>query len=336
MKQLGLPKHVLCRLRPTPDKALTALLPAVGLLWLSERYRWFAFNEHKNWTVLIAIAVVLGAIVLLLLWLGVSLLLRRRFQFGIRSLLVLTAAVAVVGSWFTVRMQQARMQKTVVELADQAYYGFQLDNARAVPVCLPVELHPDQPGPAWIRNLVGVEFLADLERVRYRHADDSKLARLRGLVNIKELELQGTQVTDAGLIYLEGLTNLQLLALDATEVTDDGLTHIRGLTSLQRLSLGDTQITNAGLEHLEGLTNITHLGLDYTNVSAAGLPHLRGLANLCWLDLFGTKITDTALMHLKGLTSLRWIDLLGTQVTPAGVRDLRRALPDCQICGPFE
>jgi hypothetical protein len=34
------------RFHLTPDR-LVLILPAVeGLLWLSERFRWFAFNEH--------------------------------------------------------------------------------------------------------------------------------------------------------------------------------------------------------------------------------------------------------------------------------------------------
>ncbi|NQU21037.1 MAG: hypothetical protein HQ567_07110, partial [Candidatus Nealsonbacteria bacterium] len=51
--------------RLTPDRLLLALLPILGLLFLSEPYRWFAFNEHKNWTVLIAVAVVCVVVVLL-------------------------------------------------------------------------------------------------------------------------------------------------------------------------------------------------------------------------------------------------------------------------------
>ncbi len=40
---------------------------------------------------------------------------RWRFQFGIRSLLVLTAAVAVACSWLAVNLQRAKKQKAAVE-----------------------------------------------------------------------------------------------------------------------------------------------------------------------------------------------------------------------------
>ena len=66
-----------------------------GLLWLSERLPWFPFNHHKGWTVLIAVAVVGGAMLVMLLWFIASLLFQWRFQFSIWSLLVLTVAVAV-------------------------------------------------------------------------------------------------------------------------------------------------------------------------------------------------------------------------------------------------
>ena len=41
---------------PTPGRLLAVLLAVEALLWLSERFRWFAFNQHKGSTVLIAVA----------------------------------------------------------------------------------------------------------------------------------------------------------------------------------------------------------------------------------------------------------------------------------------
>ncbi len=82
--------------RLTPDRFVIGLLVVEGLLWLSERFQWFSFNEHKGWTVLIGVAVVGAAFLLMLLWFIASLLFRWRFQFSIRSLLVLTIADAGV------------------------------------------------------------------------------------------------------------------------------------------------------------------------------------------------------------------------------------------------
>ena len=251
---------------PTPDKFLIALLPAVGFLFLSERFRWFAFNEHKNWTVLIAVAVICVAVVLLLLWFGVSLVLRRRFQFSIRSLLVLVAVVAVVCSWFSVEMQQARRQKEAVEGADLASYGHELDGYG-----YGLSGTPEPPEPPWLRNLVGEDFLSNVGVLGYRMATDANLERLKGLTSLQLLLLESTEVTDAGLVHLKGLTNLQMLRLKSTQVTDAGIVHLKGLTNLKNLHLSNTRVTDVGLRHLEALAILQSLYLANTKVSHSRL-----------------------------------------------------------------
>jgi len=37
------------------------------------------------------------------------------------------------------------------------------------------------------------------------------------------------------------------------------------------------------------------------------------------------------LVHLKELISLQWLDLSSTKVTKAGVKELSKALPNCNI-----
>ena len=95
----------------TPDRVVVALLALEGFLWLSERFRWFAFNEHKGWTVLICLATVGMAFLLMFLWFLAALVFRRRFQFSILSLLVLTVVVAIPCSWLATEMKQARKER---------------------------------------------------------------------------------------------------------------------------------------------------------------------------------------------------------------------------------
>ena len=80
--------------RLTPDRVVVAMLLAEGLLWLSERFRWFPFNQHKGWTVLIAVASVAAALLAMALWFLAAFVFRRRFQFSIRALLLLMVVVA--------------------------------------------------------------------------------------------------------------------------------------------------------------------------------------------------------------------------------------------------
>ena len=86
------------------------LLAAEGVLWLSERFRWFAFNQHKGYTVLIAVASVGGSLLLMLFWFLFALVFRWRFQFSILFLLVLTLVVALPFSWLATEMKAAREQ----------------------------------------------------------------------------------------------------------------------------------------------------------------------------------------------------------------------------------
>ena len=313
--------------RITPDRFLIALPPIEGLLLLSERFRWFPFNQHKGWTVLIAVAVVCVAIMLLLIWFAVSLFSRFGFQFSIRSLMLFVAVVAVVCSWFTVKMQGAARQREVVKAVEKGggrvVYDYHL-NAEGNLIAFPKTGIPEPSGPGWLRNLLGVDFFWDVKWVRCRQFTDAGLVKLKGLTSLSELWLHGTQVTDAGLVHLKGLTNLQDLRLTSTQVSDAGLVNLKGLTSLQNLNLTRTQVTDAGLVHLKGLTNLQNLRLSSTRVTGAGLVHLKGLASLQELRLVSTQVTDAGLEHIKGLTNLGVLVLYETQITDAGLVHLRR------------
>ena len=81
---------------------------------------WFPFNQHKGWTVLIAVASVGVFFLLMFLWFLAALVFRLRFQFGLLSLLVLTVVVALPFAWLETEMKQAREQKGVVEAIEKA------------------------------------------------------------------------------------------------------------------------------------------------------------------------------------------------------------------------
>jgi hypothetical protein len=317
---------------PTPGRLLVVLLAVEGGLMLSERFQWFSFNEHKGWTVLIAMAALGLFLLFMLVWFVFALLFRRRFQFSIRSLLVLTIVVAIPFSWFAVEMKWAREQKETVEafrkLGNGVGYDYQYDyQFKAV---IP---NSDLPGPAWLHKLLGDDFFANVVVVNLGDpkVTDAALVHLKGLTQLKCLYLNDAQVTDAGLEDLKGLMELQTLWLLKTKVTDAGLEHLKGLKQLQCLFLGNTQVTDAGLEHLKGLEQLQLLYIHDTQITDDGLKHLKGLTNLIFLDLNNTAVTDVGLEHIKGLTILETLNLGKTKVTDAGVNDLQKALPNLKI-----
>ena len=52
----------------TPDRFVLGMLAVEAFLLFSEWFGWFAFNRHKGWTMLIAVATVGVFFVLMFLW----------------------------------------------------------------------------------------------------------------------------------------------------------------------------------------------------------------------------------------------------------------------------
>jgi len=179
-----------------------------------------------------------------------------------------------------------------------------------------------------------------------RSATDRVMGLIGELEQLSELDLSGSQVTDAGLAEIAGLSELKILGLPPA-ATDVGLAKLRGITGLEELYVGQTQITGAGFErfNFEALTTLnaarspltdralaalktasklTRLILRETRVTDDGLAHLAHLASLTYLDLRATVVGDAGLPHLADLKELQHLDLSYTsqKITDAGVAHL--------------
>jgi len=330
------------------------------VLLLSERYQWFPFNEHKGWTVLIGVAMLCVALLLLTIWFAAGLVFRQRFQFSLRSLLVLVVAVAVPCSWLAVRMQQAKRQREVVEAiwAAKGHVRYDRSYHRA-------DRAAEFPGPTWLLAIFGHDFFADVEHTFTEFRDgaagitdeglehlseltnleslslvdtqvtEESLAHLENLTRLEFLELSGPNVTDAGMDHLKGLANLEVLLLDDTKVGDAGLEQLRELHNLRVLGLWNTEVSDAGLRHLAALTSLETLRLGKNRVSSVGIKHLTDLARLQKLNLSDTLVDDTGLKHVSALLNLYELDLRRTQITDAGLEHLKglRNLQDLDLQG---
>ncbi len=214
---------------PTPAWLVLGSLAVTGLLFLSERWRWFPFNEYKGWTVLLAVAGVGVVMLAMLLWWLVALVFRCRFQFGIRTLLVLTVAVALPCSWLAVEMNNAKRQREALEgigkLDCSVAYDWQVvtfDLNNLIPTL------PDPPGPEWLRNLLGLDFFSDADVVndwKGTPVTNAKLEYLRGFPKLRQLCLYGTNVTDADVKKLkEALPKCQIDRIESPPSTPAGNT----------------------------------------------------------------------------------------------------------------
>jgi hypothetical protein len=308
---------------PTTGRFVPTLLAVEVFLWLSERFDWLGW--HKGYAVLTDVTMVGVAMLLMLVWFGVAVIFRRRFQFSIRSLLVLVVAVAVPCSWMTVEMKKADRQQ-VAKTAFQQFpgyveYGYERSGQRTA-----------SPAPSWLCRLLGCDFYASIEFVCLaceKRFTDGEMEHVESLPRLKMLRLLGANITDDGLRHLAVLTVLEELSLTRTQVGDAGLEHVQGLTKLRRLNLYATNITDSGLKYLKRLGRLEDLCLSKTKVT--GLEHLKALTQLQYLQLDNTQVTDAGLEPIEGFSKLERLDLRGTRVTAAGVAKLQQALPNCTI-----
>jgi hypothetical protein len=137
------------------------------------------------------------------------------------------------------------------------------------------------------------------------------LVRIREINQDMGLMLNNCPITDEGLVSLEGKHNLRWLELRRTKITDEGLKHLRG-TDLELLDLSTTKIGDAGLANLGDL--------DLPNLKTLALEQLK-------------NVTDEGISHLARFKSLEFLSVAGTKVTPAGMRHLKKKLPELTILG---
>src|SRR5205085_2447778 len=82
------------------------------------------------------------------------------------------------------------------------------------------------------------------------------LAHLTRLQDLRFLNIQRTNINDAGLEFAGRITQLKMLLLDDNPITDEGLRHLQRLENLISISLQRNKgITDAGLQYLSGLKN---------------------------------------------------------------------------------
>jgi hypothetical protein len=201
-------------LRPTPGRLVGLLLIVGGLLWLSSQ--WFP----KGYAVLLAVATVGIVLLALLLWFLVALIFRWRFQFSIRTILVLTAAVALSFSWLRVEMKKAAEQEKAAAAirggGGRVWYDWELTpwgtyTSDAEPL-----------GPAWARGLLGDDFFGRVVDVAFVGGFCEFTAARHGslkCLNIRTLRLvhYSGRATDADLDCLAGMSELRLLEFFVTD-----------------------------------------------------------------------------------------------------------------------
>jgi internalin A len=91
------------------------------------------------------------------------------------------------------------------------------------------------------------------------------------LLELESLWLSNTHVSDSGAQYLATLTKIRNLSLDGTQITDAALVHLAAMEDFdQWLSIGCEGVTDGGLKHLTHLKKAQRISLLNSRVSTSG------------------------------------------------------------------
>ena len=149
---------------------------------------------------------------------------------------------------------------------------------------------------------------------------------------LRELWLQGTNITDVSAVTISGIQTLDFLQLNSTTLSDEFLHSLDSLPELEDLGLRGTQVTGAGMQHLSRHPKLKKLDVYLTAVDDAGVESLSRCKTLTFLGLSKTKISSQVFEHLAKLPRLTDADLTGNRsISTAEVLAFEAANPRCDI-----
>lgn len=188
---------------------------------------------------------------------------------------------------------------------------------------------------------------------------DAAFPYVATIEGLEALHLAGTRISASALVEVARLKNLRVLELDDTDVGDAGLEAIGGMPALAELSYKDMRGVGArGMAALAGLRRLESLHLAFaevddslerlaasrtlrqlvllratvTDARAAAIAKIKSLRVLA---LSYTPITDGALAHVSALPQLSTLELIGTRITDDGVKALgqTKSLTELDLSG---
>ncbi|UCD51641.1 MAG: hypothetical protein JSW27_03225, partial [Phycisphaerales bacterium] len=167
-----------------------------------------------------------------------------------------------------------------------------------------------------MQHLIGLNFKA--LNLDCSEVGDKALEAIGTMVELEQLFVSDTNISDEGLKSLEKLEALRLLRADNTTITDEGIIDLGAKSNMSDLWLRNTKVGDEGFRAIGQMMAMTQLVADNTAVTDAGLAHLGKLHRLRHMNLSRTKITDRGLKHLTGLRGLESLSARDTSVTDVG------------------
>ncbi len=182
---------------------------------------------------------------------------------------------------------------------------------------------------AGISKLAGVPSITDISFPS--GVTDAGLADVAGLPRLTSVRLT-SKATDEGVRALAAGRRLEEVSLVLAKITDASLAALSSCPRLRVLNVSRcSKVTDEGVRWLASCTELEELFLSGTKVTGRALPFLAGLPKLGTLHLQHQKLTDRDVPALAALRSLKRVMVGRNQFTGAGLAELKRALPACDV-----
>lgn len=167
--------------------------------------------------------------------------------------------------------------------------------------------------------------------------DDEGLALfVKKGIDVEELFLMGTKVSDQGIGLLKHFKQLKVLDVEYTDVTTLGLASLLPNSELTELSLHLSAVSEGGFAVIAQFTGLRSLSItkryrdlliSYDRaveppVDSADLDSLRNLMNLEHLSLRGLPLQNDSLTWLASMHSLQSLDLSNIRASPRALANL--------------
>lgn len=183
------------------------------------------------------------------------------------------------------------------------------------------------------------------------------------LVNLRELGLDTTGITDNAFVHFEGLSRLEVINVRMNNINGLGFQVLRN-KPLRWINASNTSFAANGFRFIGGSKTLEWLGLHQAGVSDLGCKLISGMKNLREVNvsnnpaitdqgiaLFASlpelerlniselkNVTDNGVRRLVNCKKLQWLHIGNTSCTPQVVAFLKqpapRGLPDLQVLGP--
>jgi hypothetical protein len=157
---------------------------------------------------------------------------------------------------------------------------------------------------------------------------------LRHLSKLSTLFAVNTSIGDEGILELvKGGVDLQEMSLAGTKVTNEGVRALVAMNSLNRLQLENLKVDDYAVKDFWRFPILFFLNLDNTMITDKGVMWLSEAQDLKQLFLDGTQITDASIDIFSRFPALKSLSVGRTKISPAGLLRLKENLPKVSVSG---